>query len=358
MSNAAWSQTPGVDMPTIDEIIVNMITEDFEIDGKDDEPFWDIIEEHAVTGVAKNFLVTDFSDDDLSASYKLCWNITGLYLFVHVTDEKIIEWEKGWDDYNTDNIEIYLHSGEHPTPEGKYTEKNSFQIRFKPGLTGIGNITGRNGKNWESILDVAEHVDYSWGEHSGGYDLEALIKWELFANKPDYEVAFEIYVSDADNTDDLRESILMWNNTDEATRNVDLAWNNINYFGKLSLSSSPVLSYEDPTIYLSHDRKQLTDHSLIDLGYIEAGTDELIYIKLKNLGKELLEINSLDVEGSGFSVISNHIHGLSTNEIFEIILKYSGQGEGEYQGTLILKSNDPSNNEITLSIRLVEETTR
>jgi hypothetical protein len=233
-------------MPTTSEAVAGYSPVSIVVDGNDDEPGWEQATPHACTGSSLQMPVPDFSPSDLSCAFKVMFNEQGLMFWISVKDQTIITYEdiRGPEilSWMADYAEIYLHIGDYPTPDGAYTEYNTFQIRFNPYYSSsalpsdIDSISmGRNGYYWKPLDGVYSHVNYVVVPSDKGYNVEAFISWDLFADRPDHLMYFEVQAADTDDPVALRESIIAWNNTDFETRKTELAWNNSNFFGRLFL---------------------------------------------------------------------------------------------------------------------------
>ena len=240
------SQNPDIFMPTTSEAYANYTNHSIVIDGNSDEPEWDIARLYTCTGKSQLMMVDEFTPTDLSCCFKVLFNEEGIMIWIWVKDENIVTYEdvrrEGVVSWMADYAEIYFHNGDYPTSDGEYTEDNSFQIRFNPyyssgslppDLNDIG--CGRYGRDWKPLQEMYSFVDFVVVSSDEGYNVETLVKWDLFAEKPENMVYFEVQAADADDPEVLRESIIAWNNTDDATRPYEEAWRNINFLGRLLL---------------------------------------------------------------------------------------------------------------------------
>ena len=240
------SQNTDIFMPTTSEAFATYAKNPVVIDGKSSEPEWNAARLYTCTGKSQAMLVSEFMPSDLSCSYKVLFNEEGIMFWISVNDANIVTYEdvrsEGVLAWMADYAEIYLHYGDYPTPDGAYTVDNSFQIRFNPYYSSGSLpsdldtiVLGRYGRDWKPLQEMYSFVDFIVVPSDKGYNVEALVQWELFARRPENLVYFEIQAGDADDPEVLRESIIAWNNTDNATRPYEEAWRNINFFGRLLL---------------------------------------------------------------------------------------------------------------------------
>jgi hypothetical protein len=240
------SQNPDIYMPTTSEAVAGYANNTVVIDGSGSDPEWDLADLTVCRGRSLAMPVDMFTPEDLSCVYKVLFNEEGIMFWIEVRDETIITYDDVRHDgvytWMADFAEIYLHNGDYPTADGEYTLDNSFQIRFNPYYSS-GSLppdldevqSGRNGRDWKPLEEMYAFIDFIAVPSDKGYNVEALVKWDIFATKPENLVYFEIQAGDADNPDVLRESIIAWNNTDDAIRADEAAWKNINFLGRLLL---------------------------------------------------------------------------------------------------------------------------
>ena len=239
------SRVPGLLMPTTSELVANFSNPNMIIDGKADEPEWRETMEHRCMGRLERDVV-DFSPEDFSCFFKVMYNEEGLMFWFRVQDENVITFGDliGEDllTWQADYVEIYLHNGVYPKATGEWTPDNTFCIRFSPffnsgtlpeNLDDIGH--GRNGLDWRPLNDMYSFVEFAVVPTPDGYTAEAMVRWDLFPQRPANVVYLEVQAGDTDHPERYRESMLAWNNADPETVSFEDAWLNINFLGRLFL---------------------------------------------------------------------------------------------------------------------------
>jgi hypothetical protein len=211
------------------------------IDGDGSDVIWELVDfiklvEFMPSGTGA---VGEPTADDLSAQFKLLWDDEAIYIFLDVTDdvEQIIDCTEHSNEYQYDNMEVFFYTditnAELRVDGGAYGDYG-WQIRANRGCddvtTGSSKVTADN---------CANHVGSETGT---GYTIEWAISWETLGLKPDdlnaavQSIGFELSVGDSDDETLQRETLVHWNDNVKA----DLAWNNINYFGKINLTHDVV----------------------------------------------------------------------------------------------------------------------
>ncbi|HPR31724.1 MAG TPA: sugar-binding protein, partial [Prolixibacteraceae bacterium] len=182
------------------------------IDGIGDEAGWLGSDSISVARIA----LGEISDsDDLSAFFKVCWDLDSLYLFLDVTDDSLNnEVEGNW--WENDFINIFLDMDN--SHSSSYDE-NDWQFSFvweKEELTYSNRPV--QGLNFKMVTDATHR----------GYRLEfALPLWNLGFPFQEY-IGIDVQVNDNDGGE-TREAILFWNSEE------DQNWNNpgLNGYGRL-----------------------------------------------------------------------------------------------------------------------------
>lgn len=174
------------------------------------------------------------SPDDLSANFRALWDEQDLYLFVDVTDDKlvndtdpdhaitvptgstVIPW---WYD---DSVEVYIDGD-----NAKSTEygPNDFHFRFNWGEKPSMRVYNRN---QEVQLDG---IEFAMVRTDKGYSTEAKFPWKTLHVKPvaGASIGLDVHVNDDDNGGE-RDTKITWRDP------VDSAWQNPQSFGNAELA--------------------------------------------------------------------------------------------------------------------------
>ncbi len=223
--------------------------ETIELDGLQQEDAWF---EADVAPVDQKVSMVDgedypSSDADNSAVWYALYDETYLYVYVDITDDKIVPIEgadeedpDGMQQWMNDGVEMFLDIKDRRYDLARISSEQH-QVRFNIG---------------RKYADTSAFNEYkgAWGEIEGSttYQFEIAMPWGGIAQgavdpadvadyvadsiKPGKKIAFEISVIDADVQDD-RKSILNWsNNTGE-----DQAYNTSLYYGQLILGANSAI---------------------------------------------------------------------------------------------------------------------
>ena len=163
----------------------------------------------------QNYLFgSELPADDLSAWFKITWNETGLYLFVNVNDDVLID--SAQIDYERDGVEIYIDADNSKSFDYGPDE---FLIRYNwndPILyTSIGELYGK--------------CVGSQTTTKTGYRMQVEIPWKVIKGKPgaDQFIGIDIHINDNDGS--RRDAKLTW----KAVR--DNSYQSPSYFGTMRL---------------------------------------------------------------------------------------------------------------------------
>ncbi|MDZ7371344.1 MAG: T9SS type A sorting domain-containing protein, partial [candidate division KSB1 bacterium] len=188
---------------------------------------------------------------DLSASLWTAWDETYLYVYEEVKDNKVnVNNPTSW---QNDVLELYFD----PDPTKPVTNGQvgiTITALDTPDVdqanwSGITNLTGNGG----ATGNIVSKGDYARAKISGGYAIEARIKWEWLKDAtrtltPEVGKIFGLAVMNHDNDADKREGSISW-----ATVLKDNVWNTPANHGKVEflpdhqLKLTPV-SPRDPSL--------------------------------------------------------------------------------------------------------------
>jgi hypothetical protein len=245
LTAGAFAQDP-------DQLNADVYTTNAEIsiDGDLSEVCWVNAEKVKIEGFCGGYFDANPSESDISATFQIVWvPEVGIYLAIEVTDDAIYVYEKDVtaNEYSADNIEVFFQvpatwEDGIRSDDGAFTN-GSFQIRSNVDVEDMWSGRANLAWGWEGIQQT-EYASMVGGE---GYTFEAFYPFAMLfgvdgiTTKPEdlnetvRELGFEIAVGDAEELEGGREGILTW--TQGHTTGSDGAWNNINYFGKISLKA-------------------------------------------------------------------------------------------------------------------------
>ena len=176
---------------------------------------------------ATNELVGENIDpSDLSATAKMVWNGTYIYLLAIVTDDEKVN--DSPNTYEDDNVEFYFDSN---NSKSSYDDNDvQYSFAWNEGTTVCVLPGGRS----------VEGITYSIVDTETGYIVEARIPWATIPGTPEdgKSIGFEFMINDDDDGDG-RDGKLSWNAT------ADQAWQDASLFGTVVLSGDVVAAPDD-----------------------------------------------------------------------------------------------------------------
>jgi hypothetical protein len=154
------------------------------------------------------------TEDDLSATFRLLWDETYLYILVEVTDDVCIS--RADPDYFRDGVEVHLDCA---NDKNEYYDENDCMLRY----------------NWTTDLtilrgDTEADIPHAQSDKGHGYVMEIAWPWALCGHHPAAGGFFGLDIHVNDNDTSRRESKLSWH-----SRADDAYWNPA-VFGTLQLS--------------------------------------------------------------------------------------------------------------------------
>lgn len=216
------------------EIVVKKTTSSPNIDGKATEHFWSLAEWHPLD---QNWIGEAYDFEDFNGRYKLAWSENGLYLFVEIVDDILLDQHSDpltlwWDD---DCVEVFVDAdnsgGEHQYNHNAFAyhvalDKNVVDLApdKKPHLYNdhvtSTRITEGNTSSWELHVKIFND-DYIDGQKNTPQKLKANEK-----------IGFALAYCDNDNSTE-RENFI--GSVFVPGENKNQGWINANIFGTLLL---------------------------------------------------------------------------------------------------------------------------
>lgn len=201
---------------------------------------------HASEDISNNNQGTVSSDTDLSASYKITWDNSFLYLLVEVSDD-VVHSDDDASVWQDDCLEVYFDIG-----NDKLTSYgiDDYQYQFRYNDNQV----------YEAKYSKITNVDFDQTSTSGSVIYEVAFPWSTLGTIPTDSIAFglDIMLNDNDNTGG-REGKLAWFAVDQ-----DNTWSDPSLMGTAKLGSKPKLvKCEKPTF--SHKRGYYTDTFTLSL---------------------------------------------------------------------------------------------
>ena len=138
-------------------------------------------------------------NEDLSASFRVGWDNSYLYLGVKVNDDRYVQESSGKDLYKGDSIEILFDANVRGDYYVQALSADDYQLGISPGNPTVG-------KNMEAYLwypasQAGTRTDIKMAAISspGTYRVEIAIPWTLFGTTPTNGMHFGFAVSASDN---------------------------------------------------------------------------------------------------------------------------------------------------------------
>ena len=174
-----------------DGIEINRTVTPPEIDGILDEiwePIGQLSLDHTITG-------SKVAEDDLSAWYKVLWDLNQLYFFIEVQDDSLST--NSSVDHLNDGIEIYIDAD---NSKSQFFEADEFQLRVVIDSENIHSDIGAKFVGGE--VEIARHKT--------GYSVEIKIPWEHVNGLPivDHFLGLDVHINDNDSNG--RDGKISW----------------------------------------------------------------------------------------------------------------------------------------------------
>jgi len=298
---------------------------------------WNLTEWRHLTKLVKNTNNTSFtSDRDFKSSFKILWDKEALYLFILIIDDDIVN--IGSITHQNDNCEIYFDINNSKT--STYDGIDDDQIRIE-----YGRLDGYESKR------KAENIEFVQISSDTSWIIEAKFPWiNLTSNTFDARVndiiGFDLFTTDNDGNDNLKDHILAWNSP------TNDAWQNPLLFGNLKLLADGTLdSVETSATEIDHDNLDIDESKIQYVIYVDnqnnAASDSVTgldpYKPLSTITKALA--NSEEYLGAGLGVkiaISPGIYRESG-----LTVKPKGNGNKFLNTELVIEGTHPDSVIIT-----------
>jgi hypothetical protein len=300
---------------------------DITIDAEDDD--WGVAEFDTLAFFNDNSSEAPVPASDFNVSYKVAWDETYVYIFCDVKDESKILWSDFNDDiadlhnaWNYDNVEFYFNADLTNDAESGVYGEDAIQLRFVRG-------TDENEKLSGDSIEFVQAENFT----ADGWRFETKIMWQALPGfGPEGKqvaagdsVGFEVTAADADNADDLRETIKSWGNN----TGVDNAWQNTKLFGKMKFSSETISGGSGTGISNVYNSSRVKIYPTIVNDRVNIVSPEIGTVVIYNiLGSRVMEINNIvnnttinvsRLESGAYMIVSKNQNGktISVNKILK-----------------------------------------
>ncbi len=300
---------------------------DITIDAEDDD--WGAVVFDTLIFYNDNSSEAPVPASDFNVSYKVAWDETYVYIFCDVKDESKVLWSDFNDDiadihnaWNYDNVEFYFNADLTNDAESGVYGEDAIQLRFIRG-------TDENEKLSGDSIEFMQAENFT----ADGWRFETKIMWQALPGfGPEGKqmaagdsVGFEVTAADADNANDLRETIKSWGNN----TGVDNAWQNTKLFGKMKFSSETITGGSGTGISNIYNSSRVKIYPTIVNDRIKIVSDEIETVIIYNiLGSKVMETTnilnstSIDVnhlEPGTYMIVSKNQNGktISVNKILK-----------------------------------------
>jgi len=152
-------------------------------------------------------------DDDISADFKLGWDLDNLYLAVVVRDSKFVQEAEGTQLWLGDSLEIMMDTNVSADYSNKQISADDFHIGFSPGQLDQKKGNPPEVFIWEppGKFGSNDDIDIAFLKTDDGYLMEAAIPWELYDVTPTSSMHFGFFfsVTDNDAIDSFRQQTIV-----------------------------------------------------------------------------------------------------------------------------------------------------
>lgn len=107
---------------------------------------------------------------------------------------------------------------------------------------------------------------------------------------------------------------------------------------------------EEPTIALSRGSQALINGSSLNLGITSLGNQRFVDLTIRNLGSQTLNLNNINVSGSGFALETQSQTEINGGETAIITLSFTPSSVGDATGSLSISSNATNHPEFSLAL--------
>lgn len=199
-------------------------------------------------------------DSDMSGIMKMCWNNVGFYIFFDIKDDIAHNFDgTNGDSYSFDNVELFFNWDTSGVGASGLYAPDGIQMRYCRGLDGDdGQPNFGNGEDAKAAGYDVVKTEYVQIDNAGQWQVEAFIPWlyimasgtkaeDVMDSIAAHKAAFGFDVSMADSDGDTpgtgaRDCQYAWDQDGDGTGDEDNAWQNVQKFGILSLTGTPISS--------------------------------------------------------------------------------------------------------------------
>lgn len=140
---------------------------------------------------------------DFNSDFRLGWDERGLLLLLNVSDDIAVEEPDESQLWQRDSVELFIAT--------KRGSSQYYQVVISPGLDSKYSNLRKQIQDHRADKSSPEKlaVDAERVKTESGYILEVLLPWQNLAMEPKagHEIGFQLYVNDADNTDDRFQTV-------------------------------------------------------------------------------------------------------------------------------------------------------
>jgi hypothetical protein len=204
-------------------------------------------------------------DSDMSGSMKICWNYDGFYIFFDVKDDIAHNFDgTNGNNYQFDNVELFFNYDTSGVASSGLYAPDGIQMRFCRGLDddngqpAFGNSEAAKAEGYDVVPTKYVQID-----NAGQWQVEAFIPWlyilasgtkaedvmdSIAAHKDAF--GFDVSMADSDGTEagtGDRDCQYAWDMDGDGSGDEDNAWQNVQKFGILSLTGTPISSVKNVT---------------------------------------------------------------------------------------------------------------
>ena len=318
----------GINSFSMDTLLIPQTSESIILDGIADEAMWQNLDSTFVTKLIEG-VIDD--PDDLTASFKSCWDENNLYFAFRITDQSLNNYEA--DPWLNDCIALYFDMNNsrnvfEPGGDPYAYDHDDYQIRF---VWDNGDITGIQAPGG---IDFAHHTNGA----GDGYQLEILIPWhELGIPASGIGVKFGFDLSVTDNDGAGREARIMWHS--ETGEN----WRSPSENGIALLAGADGELPEIGTAFVLYNGYFHPSGNYFYMGRIATSPDILPHeFQVINIGQQDLTGLSLSVTGDKYSGSLAGGTTLSPGDTTYFNVDVDASETGVFIGQIELTSNDPA----------------
>jgi len=298
-------------------------TGDIIFDGKATENGWKAATDIPIKKVALGSVLNEF---DNSATFKMLWGDTALYIFVDVVDDDVIPMPVSTQPWNNDGIELFIDR----TSRNIVGPRENDQVQFRVNVRGDAKLPWWTNQ-YDAVYDPFETKTCAGVITENGYSIEIAIPlfglWVIAGEdlttarmsmastiKSGHSLGVEFAVIDATDVD-TRKSIMNWSNN----TGTDKAYTTSEFWGRMTLQGVTTSINNDNTASISIFPNPATD-------VLEFNMQGVTQYEIRDLSGRLMQtgrVNSFDSKQILISDLSTGIYVLKTvdtnNKVFSTL---------------------------------------